>query len=126
MKRFKPAIVITATLLAIGSSIVQTAVAQTVGRSCWRMINNQSTIAGHAGLGMDWKLLGRCEVTLNSDGLPTRIQVISPPMDLRVIPYPNSNSVGLKPYQNPTGVWVHGFWESSSKRSAVFATLPFE
>ena len=122
MKAFASATCFLGALVAITTATTSPAAANTVMSSCWRMTNDQYYAAG-LGPGMDWKILGTCHVTLTSDGSVQRIQVIKPKMDMWAKPYgPESNTTGLKPYQNPAGVWMLGLWESKAKRSAIYAT----
>ena len=111
-------------LVALGlSAAVSSLPAQagTVMSSCWRMTNDTAYAAG-MGPGMNWKILGTCHVTLGSDRQVKKIEVVKPAIKL----YMNDSNRGgfavTKPYQNPTGVWMIGIWESPARRSAIFAT----
>ena len=59
MKAFAPVICILGALVAVTATTTNTAAAQTVMSSCWRMTNDQYYSAG-LGPGMDWKILGTC------------------------------------------------------------------
>ncbi len=111
-----------AAFFVVDGLVPNTANAGKVMSSCWRMTNDQPYAAG-VGPGMDWKILGTCYVTLNSQEDVIRIQVIKPKMDLWMKPYgPETNFAVTKPYQNPVGTWMIGIWETSARRSAIFAT----
>ncbi len=122
MKRFSRAVAAIGALMAVFTVAPNPVSAGTVMSSCWRMTNDQSYAAG-VGPGMDWKILGTCHVTLTAEGEVQRIQVIKPKMDLWMKPYgPENNFAVTKPYQNPVGMWMIGMWETSARRSAIFAT----
>jgi len=87
---------------------------------CYRMTNTQPYTSGLGG-GISWKPVGKCIVNLDPDGYPNSIKVLS--TGKTVSATFNSPSQGLKPYQNPTGKWVQGIWESDTKRSAIFAIV---
>ena len=87
---------------------------------CYRMTNTQSYEAG-LGSGISWKPVGKCQVSLDSNRYPKSIKVLS--TGKIVSATSDSPAQALKPYQNPTGKWVQGIWESDAKRSAIFATV---
>ena len=125
MKAFAPVICILGALVAVTAATTNPAAAQTVMSSCWRMTNDQYYSAG-LGPGMDWKILGVCYVTLDANRGVEKIDVIKPSMTLHRDAPTRGGSAATKPYQNPTGVWAIGIWESPARRSAIFATQTWE
>ena len=125
MKGFAPATCILGALVAVTTATNIPAAAETVTSSCWRMTNDRSYAAG-LGPGMDWKILGTCQVTLDANRGVEKIEVIKPSMTLYRDSSDRGGSAVTKPYQNPTGVWAIGIWESPARRSAIFATQTWD
>ena len=121
MKTFAHATCLLGALVAVTAATPNPAAAETVMSSCWRMTNDQYYAAG-LGPGMDWKILGTCHVTLDANRGVEKIEVIKPSMTLFRDSPNRGGSAATKPYQNPTGVWALGIWESPARRSAIFAT----
>ena len=121
MKTFAHATCLLGALVAVTAATPNPAAAETVMSSCWRMTNDQYYAAG-LGPGMDWKILGTCHVTLDAHRGVEKIEVIKPSMTLYRDSPNRGGSAATKPYQNPTGVWALGIWESPARRSAIFAT----
>ena len=123
MKGFAPTVAIVGALFAIAATTGKPAAAETVMSSCWRLTNDQSYAAGLGlGPGMDWKILGSCQVTLDASKGVEKIEVIKPSITLYTDAPNRGGMAATKPYQNPTGVWAIGIWESPERRSAIFAT----
>ena len=125
MKTFAHATCLLGALVAVTAATPNPAAAETVMSSCWRMTNDQYYAAG-LGPGMDWKILGPCHVTLDANRGVEKIEVIKPSMTLYRDSPNRGGSAATKPYQNPTGVWAIGIWESPARRSAIFATQTWE
>jgi hypothetical protein len=109
------------TVCAASPSCSLPAKEEPVMSSCWRMRNNRADVAG-IGPGINWKILGTCWVNLDSSRQVLNIEVMKPTMTLNRDAPERGGMAMTKPYQNPTGVWMLGVWESPSRRAAIFAT----
>lgn len=94
-----------------------TVLAQTVeSSSCWEMYSSQPFSGGKPEHGFEWRLLGGCTVTVQSDGLPSAFWIAETKQTI-----PVTNFTWLKSYQNPTGMTLAGSWMNSKGTHAIFA-----
>ena len=112
------------TLFFIAAALALMAASSSSGAvmsNCWRMTNDSYCAAG-LGPGIEWRNLGSCRFNLASEGEVTQIEVIKPKQVLKMKQGQESNFAVTKPYQNPTGMWMLGIWETDAKQSAIFGT----
>ena len=93
--------------------------------TCLQMTSNRRA-AGGLGKGIKWEIVGACDVEID----PSNKGFVK---SLTVYPYQKERSSfylkriedglhqGLKPYQNPSGRWVHCLWRTKKHLKAICA-----
>jgi len=111
---------LTALLGVVLTSLLTTAGHTNPASQCYKMTNSHYYKSG-MGDGISWNPIGKCIVELDRSGYPKSIQILK--TGKMVSTTADTPVQVLKPYQNPTGKWVQGIWESDAKRSAIFAVV---
>ena len=93
--------------------------------TCLQMTSNRYARGG-LGKGIKWEIMGACDVEID----PRDKGFVK---SLTVYPYQSNRSSfyleriedgyhqGLKPYQNPSGKWVHCLWRTNKHLKAICA-----